>query len=159
MTTATTQTASRFYVTFGEMYRTTEHPYFTNAHPDGYLTIDAPDELAARHAAIARIGNHWACLYTANEFAEQAADFPRNAIGYLAALPNPAIPAAGTRVTWVTNHDRISRTTGRIVAAGRRKAWTPNDFTASPPADNMVIVLWDGNSDPSWEYVNELLQH
>lgn len=41
-----------FFVTFGCRYATEPHPYFNKPHPDGWLIIEAEDELSARRIAI-----------------------------------------------------------------------------------------------------------
>lgn len=45
-----------FIITFGVMYAQDPHPAGDWAHPDGYVTIVAPDEPTARDLAIAVIG-------------------------------------------------------------------------------------------------------
>jgi hypothetical protein len=50
---------STFYVTFGQQYRHEAHPTFPKAHPDGWVTVVAADELAARSLAVERLGTAW----------------------------------------------------------------------------------------------------
>jgi hypothetical protein len=45
-----------FYLTFGQQYAREAHPTAGWIHPDGYVTIDAPDEATARTFAHA-----WTC--------------------------------------------------------------------------------------------------
>ncbi len=44
------------YVTFGVQYSREAHPRLWFAHPDGYLTVEAPDDSSARDAAFALTG-------------------------------------------------------------------------------------------------------
>lgn len=54
---------SEFYVTFGCQYAHEQHPRLGAAHPDGWLTIEADDEVAARATAIAWLGTAWSFMY------------------------------------------------------------------------------------------------
>lgn len=54
---------SEFYVTFGIKYAREPHPTFAAAHPDGWVTIEAPDEIAARTVAFERLGIYFAFIY------------------------------------------------------------------------------------------------
>ncbi len=54
---------TEFRVTFGVKYRSAPHPAFGKAHPDGWVTIVAPDEDTARKAAVDLLGDHWAFIY------------------------------------------------------------------------------------------------
>lgn len=65
----------RFYVTLGQQYATHQHPFLANAHPDGYVVIDAEDANKARQIAFARLGSCWAFLYAEGDF--DAAMYPR----------------------------------------------------------------------------------
>ena len=52
-----------FYVTFGGKYRTEPHPTFREAHPDGYVRIEACCEEDARSQAKVVLGRAWSHLY------------------------------------------------------------------------------------------------
>jgi hypothetical protein len=54
---------TEYRVTFGQKYRRDPHPTYRKAHPDGWLTIVAPDEVAARNVAVSRLGRAWAFMY------------------------------------------------------------------------------------------------
>jgi hypothetical protein len=60
---------AKFFVTFGSQYRYEEHPYFTDAHPDGWVEIEAEDETQAREMAWSLFGDHWSFIYGDYEFA------------------------------------------------------------------------------------------
>jgi len=84
-------TALREYaVTFGVRYRRGGDPHPTLEHPcpaDGYLLVEAPDELTARCRVIQAIGNAWAFMY----------DLPRSAPELDRFQPLGAI----ARIPWV----------------------------------------------------------
>lgn len=50
-----------YYFTFGQQYRTEPHPQ--SGHPDGWFTIEAPDEDAARDRMVKLCGQQWATSY------------------------------------------------------------------------------------------------
>jgi hypothetical protein len=52
-----------FYVTFGQQYHHEPHPTFPKAHPDGWVTVVAADELAARRLAVEWLGTAWSSIY------------------------------------------------------------------------------------------------
>lgn len=52
-----------YRVTFGSAYAHQPHPVWNDAHPDGWLTVLAPDELTARRGVIAAITNAWSSIY------------------------------------------------------------------------------------------------
>lgn len=54
---------TEYRITFGMQYDHEPHPQFSEAHPNGWLAILAPDELIARHAAIAALGTTWSSIY------------------------------------------------------------------------------------------------
>lgn len=56
-------TMTPYYVTFGQRYRRDTHPTFSPAHPDGWVTILAKDDLAARRVAVNWFGTAWCDLY------------------------------------------------------------------------------------------------
>lgn len=53
---------NEYYVTFGDMYRYEPHPSGW-PHPDGYLTIVAPDYDTARAKAFEVLGSQFAFMY------------------------------------------------------------------------------------------------
>lgn len=57
-----------FYITFGQKYRSEQHPTFSPAHPDGWVTIDAIDEDKAREIAFRELGSRWSGIYTDSNF-------------------------------------------------------------------------------------------
>lgn len=67
-----------FYITFGQKYRTEEHP--CGGHPDGYFRILAPSEEAARNIAFQHCGNKWSGIYDAPPSAEH---YPLSELGVL----------------------------------------------------------------------------
>lgn len=53
-----------FYFTFGQRYRRHPHPKLgMRAHPDGWVTIEAPDWEAARQRMFSIAGAEWANQY------------------------------------------------------------------------------------------------
>jgi hypothetical protein len=56
-----------FRVTFGLEYSYKLHPTYAPAHPDGWLTIEAPDEVEARRVAVRLLGVHWSGIYPAEQ--------------------------------------------------------------------------------------------
>lgn len=52
-----------FYVTFGQKYRHEPHPVLPEAHPDGYLAIEADTEEQARAKAFELTGGKFAFMY------------------------------------------------------------------------------------------------
>lgn len=50
-----------YYFTFGQKYRDEPHPL--GISPDGWVTIMAPDENAARAKMVELCGNRWATSY------------------------------------------------------------------------------------------------
>lgn len=77
---------SEFRVTWGQRYAREAHPTFAKAHPDGWLTIVAPDEHAARDVAIDHLGAAWSFLYVTAEL-DAAWDeyFPRGELARIEA--------------------------------------------------------------------------
>ena len=71
-----------FYLTFGQRYNQEEHPTFINAHPDGYVRIEAPDKESARKRAFEIFSTHWAFLY-AEEGIWDPSRYPRGEILHL----------------------------------------------------------------------------
>lgn len=52
-----------YRVSFGAQYAIEPHPRFPAAHPDGWLSVFASDELLARLAVAAVIGTAWSGIY------------------------------------------------------------------------------------------------
>lgn len=67
-----------FYVTFGVRYATEEHPLFPEAHPDGYVVIEAADAHKAREIVTTRLDDRYAFLYPADDW--DPSYYPRGAI-------------------------------------------------------------------------------
>lgn len=59
---------TKFFLTFGVQYRHEQHPFWAGAHPDGWLTVMAPDEDAARRLIRPYIGNRYAFIYEESRF-------------------------------------------------------------------------------------------
>ena len=64
-----------YYVTFGQKYSTEPHPKVRYAHPDGWLRIEADDEDQAREIVFLELGDHWAFIYSEDNFKKNY--FPR----------------------------------------------------------------------------------
>jgi hypothetical protein len=52
-----------FAITFGFQYDREPHPFFSLAHPQGFIVIEADDEEDARMMAYAHLGSAWAFIY------------------------------------------------------------------------------------------------
>jgi len=52
-----------WFVTFGMRYAHETHPYFPDAHPDGWVVIEADTYEEARRIAVRRLGPFWAFVY------------------------------------------------------------------------------------------------
>lgn len=61
----------------------------------------------------------------------------------------------GERVLWADLGDGPYVKHGTVLREPV-KAWTPNDLTDTAPDTAMVAVQWDGDTDPCWEYTQEL---
>jgi len=75
-----------YFVTFGQQYKREPHPTFGKAHPDGWLTVVAPDELTARDTVIGWLGTAWSFIY------DEQPDlgwFPRGELHRIEAGPTP----------------------------------------------------------------------
>jgi hypothetical protein len=74
-----------FRITFGVQYAYQLHPLFAGAHPFGWLTVWAPDQMKARATAYALLGSAWAFDYSVESMsAEDWGDY--HPIGELAAV-------------------------------------------------------------------------
>lgn len=73
-----------FYFTFGQKYRREPHPC-EYAHPDGYVTVVAPDILTARLWFVNRFGNAFCSSYTEEDMERMKTefDFPLFPLGEL----------------------------------------------------------------------------
>lgn len=67
----------KFIVTFGQKYRREPHPTFLEAHPDGWVSVDADTETEARAKVVARFGIAWSDLYPELDFLEDRYLYPR----------------------------------------------------------------------------------
>jgi hypothetical protein len=56
-----------FYVTFGQKYKDTPHPYYPKAHPDGWVRIVSSSYQKARSKAFDMFGPYFSSLYTEND--------------------------------------------------------------------------------------------
>jgi hypothetical protein len=61
-----------FRITFGQRYRTETHPLLGLAHPDGWVTIEAPDYDTARAWAVLSLEAPMFACHQSIEGAEQA---------------------------------------------------------------------------------------
>lgn len=52
-----------WFVTFGSQYPREPHPTFEQAHRDGWVTVVAPDERAARRLTVELLGTAWSGIY------------------------------------------------------------------------------------------------
>jgi hypothetical protein len=101
-----------FMVTFGQRYAHEIHPRFGDAHPDGWVTVEAADYGQARARVIGWLGREWSWLYTADDF--QPEFFPRGELHRITAVA-PLRPAKRSR-----SGTRRSRSTARgVVLSGR----------------------------------------
>lgn len=75
-----------FAVTFGSQYnpRQEVHPHWTRADRDGWLTVIAEDEGAARALAMQLIGSRWSNIYPLGE--QDASFYPLGELGRIANL-------------------------------------------------------------------------
>jgi hypothetical protein len=77
---------NKYYITFGQKYRTEEHPELYDAHPDALVLIQAPDKEIARVMAFERLGHAWSFLYEEGKL--DMSLFPRGIILTLIAEQN-----------------------------------------------------------------------
>jgi hypothetical protein len=76
----------KFYVTFGQKYLHEPHPHWPEAHPDGWVLIEASDGEAARTLAMSAFGPYWAFMYDAQRFDEESMKmryYPKGEIGHI----------------------------------------------------------------------------
>lgn len=74
----------KFFVTFGSQYSYQEHPLYDDAHPDGWVEIQAQDETIARMVAWMLFGDHWSFIYAESEF-ENRSYYPRGVLAQVEA--------------------------------------------------------------------------
>ena len=70
-------TTIEFRVTFG-----TAHIALPHAHPDGWLAVDAPDELSARLAVADLLGQRWSFIYAPGNEGYPTAESGVTEVGY-----------------------------------------------------------------------------
>lgn len=58
----------KYYLTFGTKYAEEQHPYFHNAHPDGWVEIESQSEMEARVEAYDLFEDKWAFIYDEKNF-------------------------------------------------------------------------------------------
>lgn len=58
----------KYYLTFGIQYAEEQHPYFHNAHPDGWVEIESQSEMEARVEAYDLFEDKWAFIYDEKNF-------------------------------------------------------------------------------------------
>lgn len=142
-------------MTFGQRYRTEDHPTFLPAHPDGYVVIDVPDdryahaeaggnEVAAREAAFALLGSQWSHLYPLSEMDAMQLDgvsmtamFPRGQLGLIQSMhghwvfvePHAVIDEYGDRHDCWCDHDGPHNTEAREAS---RQRWMSGPLTDPP---------------------------
>lgn len=56
----------RFFLTIGVQYSHEPHPL--GIHPDGYVVVEADDELKGREMVFDLMGTKWSMLYDEDEF-------------------------------------------------------------------------------------------
>lgn len=59
---------NEFVVVFSEKYADETHPFFPQAHPLGYLVIEAPSWDHARVIAVQRLGRAWSFIFPMHSF-------------------------------------------------------------------------------------------
>lgn len=72
---------ARYMVTMGLQYKREPHPYLSaeHANPDGWLLVEADNEINAREKVRAVIGNRYSFLYTESDFEPKW--FPDGCVG------------------------------------------------------------------------------
>lgn len=61
----------KFFVTFGQKYFHDPHPLGDVANPNGWVEVEAQNELDARKQVIGLIEDKWSMLYTEEEFTSE----------------------------------------------------------------------------------------
>jgi hypothetical protein len=88
---------AKFYVTFMFKQADNPPPQFPQAHPDGWLEVEAADELAARVLVTKTIGRQWAFIY--DQRPDGMAEFPRGCIARLSAGEGLVLEEPAHRIT------------------------------------------------------------
>jgi hypothetical protein len=70
-----------YCVTFGNKYLTEPHPFFPQAHPDGWVEVEAPGYSEARKIIYENLGDKWAFMYREDQIRKEY--FPLGKIGEL----------------------------------------------------------------------------
>lgn len=83
-------TPEEFRVTFGCRYAREQHPYLESAHPDGWVTVWAYDEISARRIAATALGMFWSAVYRVSAVGTDWSGYP---LGELAVLNPQDMPA------------------------------------------------------------------
>lgn len=80
---------AEYRVTFGQKYAREPHPTFREAHPDGWVAVEAPDYATARAAVVEAFGIAWAELYGPGAMPSDQwlRTFPRGELDRIAAPP------------------------------------------------------------------------
>lgn len=92
---------SLYYVTFGQKYAHEDHPRIPTAHPDGWLTIEAPDEETARDKAFELTDGAFAFMYDKQP---DILVYPRGEVCRVSASKPEALELApGMRVVLMTD--------------------------------------------------------
>jgi hypothetical protein len=71
----------KYFVTFGQKYRTEEHPTLKEAHPDGVVEVPAINSDVAREIVVDKLGDKWCAIYSEDEI--DLNHYPRGVIAIL----------------------------------------------------------------------------
>lgn len=75
-----------FFVTFGQQYAQEPHPVLAEAHPDGWLVVEAESWEEARAVIVKAFDTRWSNLYEKADFMQDAARlYPRGEIARITA--------------------------------------------------------------------------
>jgi hypothetical protein len=80
-----------FRVTFGQQYDRDPHQVFKLAHPDGWLTVEAPSYGRARDLVCALLGSAWCDLYTPESWAQIEHLFPAGELARIRVGDTPEV--------------------------------------------------------------------
>lgn len=80
---------SLFFVTLPEHYRFVEHPTLVTAHPDGYVKIEAKDQVKAEKYANQKLDHCWSVMRPKAEFDPDY--FPRGCVGRIRKDPEKGV--------------------------------------------------------------------
>ena len=73
--------AGEWFVTFGQRYAHETHPRFPEAHPDGWLVVEADDYDDAREITHGVLGPAWVFIVDLDDFDASRSLYPRGEIG------------------------------------------------------------------------------